>query len=151
MLLRYLPQMAILAFSLWLCPVSTNPAIAADDLGVTKIWGPIEITLSKANVRGDTAIIELRLKNVGESNETFSSFESVRVLSTEGDIAGPDITTMCSGLMPPSGRLKCKLEYVFDTSPTGLAVQILDDAMSSLVQKREKRQPIFFNTNKIKD
>jgi hypothetical protein len=130
-----------------LAMLSPSPSQALDKTGTMKRWGPFQITLSSASMSDSSAHVELLLQNAGTEDHVFSFGESVRVLSIAGDMGAIQSSSSCSAVLPPAGKLKCKLDVIFDADASALTVQFVDDAMVAMVSGRERWPLVSFSVD----
>lgn len=113
--------------------------VSAQDIGATKNWGSIQVTLKEANISGNKARVSLLFQNTAQKPEPVSLL-MMEILSTEGDVGKADwAESECGGTIPPMGPLKCRLVYNFTTSPMGLNIQVGAGFLS---------EPVFFKIGK---
>lgn len=101
-----------------------SPAMAADQIGTVKSWGTMDVTLQKAEFKGNAVSAQLLFKNNTEKPENISSLMQFQMLSDEGDKGEFSWDSKCDGTVPPMAVMKCILIYSFPQPPNAVSLQV---------------------------
>jgi hypothetical protein len=83
-------------------------------LGESKQFGTIKVTLESFSIQGAKADVVLRMDNVGDEEKEIALLLFVDVHSESGELGDYDYAkTHCDGKIPPKGSFECKLALVF--------------------------------------
>jgi hypothetical protein len=94
-------------------------------LGETKQFGTIKVTLESFAIQGAKADVVLRMDNVGDEAKEIAFLLFVDVHSESGELGDYDYAkTHCDGSIPPKGSFECKLALIFPAAPNQISVRV---------------------------
>ncbi len=94
-------------------------------LGETKQFGTIKVTLEFFAIQGAKADVVLRMDNVGDEAKEIAFLLFVDVHSESGELGDYDYAkTHCDGSIPPKGSFDCKLALIFPAAPNQISVRV---------------------------
>ncbi len=94
-------------------------------LGDSKQFGTIKVTLESFAIQGAKADVVLRMDNVGDEAKEIAFLLFVDVHSETGELGDYDYAkTRCDGAIPPKGSFECKLALVFPAAPKQISIKV---------------------------
>ena len=94
-------------------------------LGDSKQFGTIKVTLESVAVDGAKADVVLRMDNVGDEAKEIAFMLFVDVHSETGELGDYDYAkTHCDGAIPPKGSFACKLALIFPAAPKQISIKV---------------------------
>jgi hypothetical protein len=104
---------------------SAGTATPASQVGESKQFDSIKVTLESFATQGVNADVVLRMDNVGDEAKEISFLLFIDVHSETGELGDYDYAkTHCDGTIPPKGSFNCKLALVFPAAPKQISVRV---------------------------
>jgi hypothetical protein len=94
-------------------------------LGESRQFGTIKVTLESFAIDGAKADVVLRMDNVGDEEKSIAFLLFVDVHSETGELGDYDYAkTRCDGAIPPKGSFECKLALIFPATPKQISIKV---------------------------
>jgi hypothetical protein len=122
------------ALLLGLIAVSISPSAATESAGTTtqvsqlgesKQFGTIKVTLDSFSIQGVNADVVLRMDNLADEEKSISFLLFIDARSESGELGDYDYArTNCDGTIPPKGSFECKLALIFPDAPNQVSIRV---------------------------
>jgi len=94
-------------------------------LGESKQFGTIKVTLESFSIDGAKADVVLRMDNVGDEEKEIAMLLFIDVHLETGELGDYDYAkTRCDGTIPPKGSFDCKLALIFPAPPKQISIKV---------------------------
>ena len=94
-------------------------------LGNSKQFGTIKVTLESFAIQGGKEFVVLRMDNVGDEAKEIALLLFIDVHSETGELGDYDYAKpRCDGAIPPKGSFECKLPLVFPAAPKQISIKV---------------------------
>ena len=104
---------------------SAGDTTQVSQLGESKQFDTIKVTLQSFSIQGVNADVVLRMDNVGDEAKEFSFLLFIDVHSEAGELGDYDYAkTRCDGTIPPKGSFDCKLALIFPVAPKQISIRV---------------------------
>ncbi len=104
---------------------SAGTTTQVSQLGESKQFGTIKVTLQSFSIQGVKADVVLRMDNLGDEAKEIAFLLFIDVHSETGELGDYDYAkTHCDGTIPPKGSFDCKLALVFPVAPNQISIRV---------------------------
>jgi len=104
---------------------TAGPAPQASQLGESKQFGTIKVTLEQVSIEGANADVVLLMDNLSDEEKSIAFLLFVDAQSETGELGDYDYAkTRCDGAIPPKGRFTCRLPLVFPAAPNRITLRV---------------------------
>ena len=104
---------------------SAGTATPVSQVGKSKQFGTIKVTLQSFSIQGVNADVVLRMDNLGDEEKSISFLLFIDARSESGELGDYDYAkTNCDGTIPPKGSFNCKLALIFPVAPNQVSIRV---------------------------
>ncbi len=97
----------------------------ASQLGESKQFDSIKVTLDSFSIQGAKADVVLRMDNLADEEKEIAMLLFIDVHSETGELGDYDYAkTHCDGTIPPKGSFDCKLALIFPAAPKQVSIRV---------------------------
>ena len=94
-------------------------------LGKSKQFDQIKVTLDSFSIDGAKADVVLRMDNLADEEKEIAMLLFIDVHSETGELGDYDYAkSRCDGTIPPKGSFDCKLALIFPAPPKQISVRV---------------------------
>ena len=113
---------------------SAGDAAQVAQLGQTKQFGTLKVTLESFSIHGVTADVVLRMDNLADAERSIAMLLFFEARSDGGELGDYDYAkSNCDGTIPPKGSFKCKLALIFPDAPNQVSLRVGEGMMGETV------------------